>query len=123
MGTSVGLSVVNVTNPAAARLTDTIAGASSAWREVRTYREYAYVTTEAQTGLDIVDLRDPERPVKVRTWNETFASAHSLWIDGDTGLLYANGTQSGMHVLDLDRRPHEPARGGPLHRLLRPRLL
>jgi choice-of-anchor B domain-containing protein len=112
VGTSVGLSVVNVTNPAAARLTDTIAGASSAWREVRTYREYAYVTTEAQTGLDIVDLRDPERPVKVRTWNETFASAHSLWIDAEAGLLYANGTQSGMHVLDLAADPTNPREVG-----------
>ena len=101
VGTSVGLSVVDVTDPGNARLTGTITGGSSAWREVRTYREYAYVTTEAQTGLDIVDLRDPDRPAKVRTWNETFASAHSLWIDDETGLLYANGTQTGMHVLDL----------------------
>jgi choice-of-anchor B domain-containing protein len=108
VGTSVGLSVVDVTSPASPRLTGTITGGSSAWREVRTYREYAYVTTEAQTGLDIVDLRDPDRPTRVRTWNDTFASAHSLWIDEERGLLYANGTQSGMHVLDIARDPVNP---------------
>ena len=112
VGTSVGLSVVDVTTPASPRLTGTITGASSAWREVKTYREYAYVTTEAQTGLDIVDLRDPDRPLKLRTWNETFASAHTLWIDQETGLLYANGTQNGMHVLDLTADPTNPREVG-----------
>ncbi len=112
MGTSAGLSVVDVANPSAPRLTGNITGGSSAWREVRTYREFAYVTTEAQTGLDIVDLRDPDRPLKVRTWNETFASAHSLWIDEQRGLLYAHGTQSGMHVLDLAADPTNPTEVG-----------
>jgi choice-of-anchor B domain-containing protein len=101
VGTSIGLSVVDVTNPSSPRITGTIVGGSSAWREVRTYREYAYVTTEAKTGLDIVDLHDPDRPVRVRTWSDTFTSAHSLSIDEERGLLYANGTSNGMHVLDL----------------------
>ena len=111
VGTSVGLSVVDVTNPPTpphrhdrGRLERLARGED--------VREYAYVTTEAQTGLDIVDLRDPERPVKVRTWNETFASAHSLWIDAEAGLLYANGTQSGMHVLDLAADPTNPREVG-----------
>lgn len=112
VGTSSGLSVVDVTSPASPRITGSIEGGASAWREVRTYRQYAYVTTEAQTGLDIVDLADPDRPVKVRTWSETFASAHSLWIDEERGLLYANGTQSGMHVLDLAADPTSPREVG-----------
>lgn len=108
VGTSVGLSVVDVTDPARPRLTGTIAGGSSAWREVKTYGRYAYVTTEAQTGLDIVDLGDPDRPRKVRTWSETFRSAHTIWIDEATGHAYVNGTQSGMHVLDLAQDPESP---------------
>ena len=112
VGTSAGLSVVDVTNPASPRITGSIAGGSSAWREVRSYREFASVTTEAQTGLDIVDLRDPDRPTKLSTWSETFQSAHSLWIDAETGLLYANGTQSGMHVLDLAADPANPREVG-----------
>jgi len=112
MGTSAGLSVVDVTNPASARVTGAIAGGSSAWREIRTYGQLAYVTTEAQTGLDIVDLRDPDRPTKLRTWSDTFASAHSLWIDEQRGLLYAHGTQSGMHVLDLRADPANPREVG-----------
>jgi choice-of-anchor B domain-containing protein len=66
-----------------------------------------YVTTEARTGLDIIDMRNPSQPRKVRTWSETFTSAHSLWIDTERGLLYAHGTKNaagaanGMRVLSL----------------------
>ncbi|HEY7516315.1 MAG TPA: choice-of-anchor B family protein [Vicinamibacteria bacterium] len=111
-GTSSGLTVVDVSNPGSPRITGSIVGGSSAWREVRTFRQYAYVTTEAQTGLDIVDLGNPDAPVKVRTWNETFASAHSLTIDESRGLLFAHGTQSGMHVLDLAADPTNPREVG-----------
>lgn len=113
-GTSVGLSIVEVSDPARPRNIGLISGPGSGWREVKTYGEYVYVTTEAPHGLDIVDLRDPDRPVLVRTWNQTFASAHSLWIDEARGLLFANGTRDatgtsqGMRVLDLTRNPENP---------------
>jgi choice-of-anchor B domain-containing protein len=108
VGHSKGLSVVDVTNPSSPRITGTIVGGSSQWREVKTYKNFAYVTTEAQTGLDIVDLSNPDRPKKVRTLNTTFKSAHTITIDQARGLAYVNGTQSGMHVLDLAANPSNP---------------
>jgi choice-of-anchor B domain-containing protein len=113
-GLSDGLSIVEVTDPRNPRRIAHVPGAASQWREVRTYREYVYVTTEARTGLDIVDMRDPSRPRKVQTWSQTFASAHSLWIDTDRALLYAHGTRNaggtstGMQVLDLGPDPENP---------------
>ena len=62
--------------------------------------------------MDIVDLRDPDRPRKVMTWNRTFDSAHSLWIDEERGLLYAHGTATGMHVLDVRANPEDPPEVG-----------
>jgi choice-of-anchor B domain-containing protein len=109
-GTSLGTSIVNVTDMRNPRNVGFIPGAVSQWREVRTYGEYAYVTTEARYGLDIISLRDPDRPVKVRTWTGTFLSAHSLWIDTARGLLFANGADGrtgGMRILDLSN-PEEP---------------
>jgi choice-of-anchor B domain-containing protein len=113
-GLSDGLSIVEVTDPRSPRRIAHVPGAASPWREVRTYREYVYVTTEARVGLDIVDMRNPSQPRKARTWSETFASAHSLWIDTDRGLLYAHGTRNasglsmGMQVLDLEPDPENP---------------
>jgi choice-of-anchor B domain-containing protein len=117
-GTSAGLSIVEVTNPQSPRPIALVAGAASAWREVKTYRQYAYVTTEAKTGLDIIDLSDVDHPRKVRTWNRTFKSAHTLWVDSNRGLLFVNGTgldddnQNGMRVLSLRPDPTNPREVG-----------
>ena len=108
-GTSVGTSIVEVTDPTRPRSVAFIAGPTSSWREIRTYGEYVYVTTEAPHGLDIISMKDPDRPVKLRTWNRTFQSAHSLWIDTDRGLLFANGARpGGLHVLDVGTNPEDP---------------
>ena len=113
-GLSDGLSIVEVTDPRSPRRIAHVPGAASRWREVRTYHGYVYVTTEARVGLDIIDMRNPSQPRKVRSWSETFASAHSLWIDDDRGLLYAHGTRNasgvatGMQVLALEPDPENP---------------
>lgn len=107
-GMSEGLSVVEVTDASTPRVVALIGGEHSRWREVRTYRHWAYVTTEAKTGLDIVSLEDPDHPTRVRTWSDSFTSAHSLWIDAERGLLFANGTSNGLRVLDLEPDPESP---------------
>ena len=112
VGTTGGLAIVDVSQPSAARRVALIPGDLSTWREVRTSRQYAYVSTEAKTGLDIVDLGNPDQPVKVQTWNRTFTSAHTVWIDEARGLLFANGTDNGMRVLDLKRNPRDPTEVG-----------
>jgi choice-of-anchor B domain-containing protein len=112
VGTSAGLAIVDVTEPARPHGLGLVDGEASPWREVKTYKHYAYVTTEAPTGLDIVDLADPERPKKVRSFTGAFDSAQTLWIDTTRGLLFANGTASGMHVLDLTADPENPKEVG-----------
>ena len=113
-GTSVGLSIDEVTTPTQPRHMALIAAPASSWREVKTYGEFAYVTTEAVHGLDVVDLRDPDRPVKVQTWSETFASAHTVCVDDARGLLFVNGTRnaaradSGMRILSVADDPAHP---------------
>jgi choice-of-anchor B domain-containing protein len=117
-GTSAGLSIVEVSNPRQPRSIGLIPGATSPWREVRTYGHYLYVSTEAKTGMDIVDMADPDHPRKVQTWNKTFTSAHTLTIDAERGLLFANGAdgrRGGMHVLDLGSNPEDPEEVGAFY--------
>lgn len=112
-GLSTGTSIVEVTNPSAPRLVAFIEGPANQWREIKTYRTFVYVTSEARGhGMDIIDMSDPDRPRKVQTWNRTFTSAHTLWIDEQRGLLFANGTQFGMRVLDLEPDPGDPREVG-----------
>jgi choice-of-anchor B domain-containing protein len=116
-GTSVGLSIVDVTDPARARNIGLVPGPQNSWREVKTFEHYAYVTTEAKHGLDIIDLADPDQPRKVGTWDESFKSAHTLWIDAERRLLFANGAgddagRTGLHIVSLanPEAPEEIAR-------------
>ena len=46
-----GLAVVDVTDPAVPVEVAFFNGANSDWREIKTYGDYAYVTTEASAGL------------------------------------------------------------------------
>jgi choice-of-anchor B domain-containing protein len=115
-GLSTGLSIVEVTDPARPRNVALIPGAASQWREVKTYGPYAYVTTEAKAGLDIVDLSNPDHPEKVATYTATFKSAHTLWIDAERRLLFANGAgdengRTGLHILSLED-PTDPVEVG-----------
>jgi choice-of-anchor B domain-containing protein len=110
-GLSGGTSIVEVTDPARPKNIALVPGPESQWREIRTYGEYVYVTTEAAWGLDIISMSDPDRPRKIQTLSRSFRSAHSLWIDVDRGLLFANGTNGrggGMRILDVGANPEDP---------------
>ena len=117
-GTSAGLSIVEVTDPRRPRPIALVSGEPSAWREVKTYTHYAYVTTEAKAGMDIIDLAEVDHPRKVRSWSETFKSAHTLWIDERRELLFVNGSgadegnRNGMRILSLDPDPENPREVG-----------
>ncbi len=107
LGTTDGTSIVNVTNPAASYEVAFIPGLSSPWREMKQYRTYVYVSTEATGGgIQVIDMADPENPQLVGTYTNGFNHAHTLEVDSTRALLYCNGTrlnstQTGMRVLSL----------------------
>lgn len=89
---------------------------SSNWREIKTFRDVAYVSTEGGTGIQIVDLsglpQNKTLPYHTFTGDGLFTTVHTIWIDED-GLLYvwgSNGTPSkrGYLVYDLKPDPMNP---------------
>ncbi|HET9252834.1 MAG TPA: choice-of-anchor B family protein, partial [Candidatus Eisenbacteria bacterium] len=117
LGTTTGTSIVNVTNPSAAYEVTFIPGITSQWREMKSYGNYIYVTTEAQGGgIQIVRMTDPENPVLVSTYATNFNRAHTLTLDASRGLLLANGTRfnagaTGVRILSL-ANPEAPVEIG-----------
>lgn len=107
LGTTTGTSIVNVTNPSASYEVAFIPGLTSQWREMKSYGNYIYISTEAQGGgIQIVKMTDPEHPVLVNTYATQFNRAHTLTLDASRGLLIANGTRmnagaAGLHILSL----------------------
>ena len=58
VGLNDGFSVVDVTNGTNPIEMFYIPDLNSTWRDIKTWNNYAYVTTEADAGLLIVDLND-----------------------------------------------------------------
>lgn len=103
VGTTTGLSVVNITDRVAPYESGFISGPTSVWRDIKTYDHYAYVTNETSGGLAIVDLADPENPQALASYTG-FASAHNLYIEVATARCYIAGSNlgsGGVRILSL----------------------
>ena len=102
IGLNDGFACVNVSSPSNPTLEFQIADINSTWRDVKTWGNYAYVTTEADAGLLIVDLTDMTGNTNWHVSNFTnpttgasveFTAAHNLYID-ENGICYIFGASS-----------------------------
>jgi choice-of-anchor B domain-containing protein len=111
VGTSQGLSIVNITdptNPTQLFMVPGATGQGGAWREVREYKGYAYVTTEQNSGLQIVNLHYLPDSVAYHTVNPgSMHTSHTIFID-EHGIAYVNGTDKDQLFLDLNANPWNP---------------
>ena len=124
VGLNDGFSVVNVTNPSNLIEEFYINDVSSTWRDIKTWGNYAYITTDANNpGLLIVDLSDMTgNTYFYRTiFNNSngssteFTNAHNIYID-ENGVAYIFGASSnsgvnptdGVIFLDVDTDPLNP---------------
>ena len=102
VGLENGFSCVDVTNPANPIEMFYISDINSIWRDIKTWGDYAYVTTEADAGLLIVDLTDMTGTtywhLKDFTNNTTgitlhWEGAHNIYID-ENGIAYIFGASN-----------------------------
>ncbi len=123
VGLENGFSVVDVTNPSNPVFKFYISDLSSTWRDIKTWGNYAYVTTEADAGLLIVDLTDMTGNTYWHVTNFThpngnsveFTAAHNIYID-ENGIAYIFGASSnngsnpsdGVIFLDVNADPISP---------------
>ncbi len=119
VGTRDGTSIVNVTVPQSPTEVFFGPGMNSVWRDIKTWNNYAYVTTEAQQGLYIIDLTNlPNNNLATTLYTgpigNSWFSAHNLYID-DNGFAYifgANRDNGGVIILDLNTDPMNPTEVG-----------
>ena len=116
VGTNEGTSVFDLSDPTQPIEVFFEQGMNSIWRDVKTYGNYAYVTTEAQNGLLIIDLSPLPSSNNLTTYYYTgpalasWQSAHNLYID-DRGYAYIFGANRGVKgciILDLTQNPTQP---------------
>jgi choice-of-anchor B domain-containing protein len=107
---------IDVTDPANPVVADSVAGGYNLCihRDFKTYQHYAYGVADEGTNstLQIFDLQFlPDSVQKVYDSNAFFRRAHNIFIDEDSGLLYAVGTNTqnlGVIILDLEPNPANP---------------
>jgi choice-of-anchor B domain-containing protein len=120
VGLNDGTSVVDVTDPANPVEVFYEPGSNSIWRDIKTWGDYAYVTTEAADGLLIIDLSTLPGNTNLTTsyyfgpTGDEWQSAHNLYID-ENGFCYifgANRGEGGTIILDVDTDPMNPVEVG-----------
>ncbi len=91
-----------------------------AWRDIKVYRDHAYVVSEKPGhGLQIFDLARLRGVAEPRTWTEDahyarFGNAHNVAINEETGFAYVVGSDTcsgGLHMIDI-RSPKNPVFAG-----------
>lgn len=101
LGTDVGLTIVDITNPANPQHIFDVPDSQGIWREVKVWKKYAYVSNEGQKtkgggGITIIDLSTlPGAPVYKKYTSDgpiagTLSTAHTVQVED--GYLYVNGS-------------------------------
>jgi choice-of-anchor B domain-containing protein len=120
VGTSKGTSIVNISNPTNPVEVFWLPGSESIWRDPCVYGDYAYITTEAEDGLQIIDLSPlPQSNVLPSVIyagpsNNPWQSAHTCFVD-ENGFAYifgANRGNGGVIILDVNTNPMSPVEVG-----------
>lgn len=120
VGCRKGTSIVDVTDPANPTEVFWEPGMNSIWRDLKVYNDFAYVTTEAENGLLIIDLNPLPASTNLPVYfysgptGNTWSSAHNLFID-ENGFCYvfgANRGNGGVIILDLNQDPTAPVEVG-----------
>jgi len=120
VGTSKGTSIVDVSNPLNPVEVFWIPGTESIWRDPCVYGDYAYITTEADDGLLIIDLsplpQSTNLPTSVYTGptGQSWTSAHTCFCDNQ-GFAYVFGSnrgEGGVIILDIATNPMQPIEVG-----------
>lgn len=119
MGLRNGVSIVSLADPTNAQEVAFIPGQNSTWRDIKTWGNYAYVTTDQNgttEGLLVIDMSDLPNSAPYTNWRPmlpdmgTLNTCHNLYID-EFGYCYLSGcnlNSGGMLVVDVFTEPGNP---------------
>lgn len=120
VGTTKGVSIVDISDPANPQEIYWHPGGESTWRDLIVWDDYAYISTEAEDGLLIIDL-SPLPGGNITNTNNYFGptgneweAAHNVWVD-ENGFAYIFGSnrgEGGAIILDLNTDPMNPTEVG-----------
>lgn len=105
LGVRSGTSIIEITDQGTLREVAFIPnpGGNSSWKDIKTYRNFAYVVNEFEGGLQIINLSQLPVTATLAATYTGFPTSHNIYIDTARALLYAEGTSSQpVRVLSLE---------------------
>ena len=85
-----GAVLIDITSPETPIILGKISGSNSKFRDIKYWKRHLYIGTEANDGVKVISVDDPDNPDSVYTITD-FTSSHNIHID-TTGFLYVVGT-------------------------------
>ena len=117
IGLQRGVAFVDVTTPSDPQIVAGFAGATTTWRDIKTFGQYAYVVADDNTSNDaknmqVFDLSQIDNGIVNLANTVTTGRTHNVAIDTASGYLYrtggADGDARGLTVYDLNVDPVDP---------------
>lgn len=121
LGCVAGTSIISLENPVNPIEVEFIPGGNSIWRDMKSWGNYAYVTTDASPdGLLIINMEEAPNNITWEFWTpdlpvggntQTLEGCHNLYID-ENGYCYISGCatlgQGGVLIFDVNTTPGTP---------------
>ena len=123
VGRSTGTAFVDISDPLRPTYLGNLPAPSwlSQWRDMKVYRDHAFIVTESsRSGMQVFDLTQLRTVTSPPlTFSETahytgFSDAHNIAINVDSGFAYAVGTNTcdgGLHMINI-QNPANPTSAG-----------
>lgn len=119
LGASKGMIITDITNPDVPEQIAQFPGPNNLWKEIKTYKHFAYVTSEGGQGLQIVNMKklpSPNLDYQFYTGDGDLTGKldkiHALHIDTLKGVVYlfgcSNSLSNGAIMLDIKTDPYNP---------------
>lgn len=120
MGTRTATRIYSLEDPANPIERAVITGAPSVWRDIKSWKDHLYVTTDQGTdGLTIIDMSGAPDNITSTLWSPILTlndidyplfTCHNLYIDeGFCYLAGCNVGNGGIIMLDIDTDPKNPS--------------
>lgn len=97
---------VDITNPYEPFEIDRISGSPSIWRDLKYWDRHVYIGTEADDGIKIVSVDDPDNPILVNTIMDV-DNSHNIHVDIDGYLYIVGADDHDIWIYNLDN-PADP---------------
>ena len=91
---------VDITDPFNPFEVGRISGTPNIWRDLKYWNRHVYIGTEAEEGVRVVSVDDPDNPVLVNTITD-FLDSHNIHIDADGYLYVIGSTEYAIMIYDL----------------------